>query len=799
MTARPTRLTIGRVCATLAASLALIVLALTTLLVVERSRAWFEASRERAITYAIVSFGNGLTELSLERSLVQVTLQLPDPVAAPHRAMIDTQRERAGRQFANAEATLHALGGPRAERLLGYFAQRNGQLAELRRHADAELARPLAGRDAGFLARWSAEVPRLVSEIERRRGQLRSPQDILPVAVASNEEVQRLAWAVREFGGRDRTPMAVAIALGQPIPSTSVAQMLELDAAVRRSFEALASLEDSDMIGAPLREAIAGLSREYLDGYADLRRRILAASAAGAPYPIGFDAYFQESSRVLGLAERLSQDASAANLAHWRATGFVTLLTMFGAALLALVSATLAGGLIWFIRARVSVPAGALAETIEAVAAGDLDADPSLRHPPREISRVRDALVTLRATLTDARRAEAEAAVDREAKLRRQAATERFTGDFSAMIGGVLGELGRSAATMRSSAEAMAGTVNSTRQDANLVRQESEAGATALQQAATAAEDLARRAEEVARCAGEATREVRTAVQEARDSDRLIAGLSGAAAEIGAVLDTIRQIAAQTNLLALNATIEAARAGEAGKGFAVVASEVKALADQTARATEDVANRIAAVRRSGEDTAGSVGRIAAAVGAAGEATSAIATSLDAQREASVGIAHHIRAAAEASQRITGRMGGLVSTADAGGEAARSVLTVASEVATRADALRDEVHGFIESLDRAGDRRRYDRIPMRMAARLRIGGRELTCETIDVSMGGVQLALSAPLEIGAEVSVTIGSAPPLPARVARSSNGTAALLFVATEQASTVIAALLNAEPGRAAA
>jgi methyl-accepting chemotaxis protein len=799
MSARLAGLSIGRVSATLSVLLASIALVLTGLLVAERGRAWMEAERQRTITSAIATYGKALIELSLERSLVQVTLQLPGALAPEHRAMINAQREKAGPLFTDALALTRALGEERAERLHQLVTQRLTQLEALRREADAQLARPLAARDAGFLPRWSAEVPRLISELEQRRGEMRAPEDNVPVSVAKREQLQHLAWAVREYGGRDRTPMAVALALGRPIAAPERAQMAELHGAVGRRFEALRLLAESEALEPELRQGIRELAENYLGGYVRLRDGILSASEGGRPYPIAFDAYFAESSRVLGLATSLAQQAGVANLSFWGSERLATFAKMIVGLVLAVLATILAALLIWFVRARVSAPASELARCIEAVAGGDLEADPALRHPPQEIARIRDALVTLRATLAEARRSEAAAAADRESKLRRQEATERFTSDFSSMIVGVLGELGVSASAMRRSAEAMAGTTDTTRRDAIAVRSESEAGVDALQAATASAEALAARAEEVARSAAEATREVGTAVQEARDSDRLVADLATAAAEIGAVLETIRQIAAQTNLLALNATIEAARAGEAGKGFAVVASEVKALADQTARATEDVATRIAAVRRSGEDTAGSVARIARAVGAAGDAAAAIAASLEAQREASGGIAHNIRAAAEASQRITTRMGGLVGTADAGGDAAQSVLAGAAEVATRAEGLRTEVNGFLASLDRAGDRRRYDRVPARLPARLSVKGRETSSETIDLSLGGVQIALPGTLPVGSEVTVRIAGGEPIPARVARCLPDSTALLFVASERTEATVSALLAQATGLRAA
>ena len=794
----PRRVSIGLIATCLAALLAASTLALSAILVPERLRDWREAERQRRITAGVATLGSALVELSLERSLVQVTLQLPDPIAPQFRAMIERQRRIAAEGFAAALAALREVGTPEAARLADETAARLQGLDALRRPADADLARPLAQRDPAVLARWAAGVPQLISAIENRRGTARAANEPVPAGVALREQVQHLAWSVREYGGRDRTDLATALALGRPLTAEALERMAAFDGPVARRLDSLEALEGHAALPPALRQSLRGLLLEYRGGYQSLRRSLIEASQAGRPYPLAFDAYFAESSRVLDLATALSVAAGDANRAYWTDTGAAVARQAVLILALTLVAIIAAAALVWFVRHRVTRPAAGLAQLVERIADGDLAAQADLGKPPQEIARVAGAVETLRARLARARAEEARANADRDAKLRRQQATERFAADFSAVIGGVLGGLGQSAGRMRGNAGTMARLAAATRQEAAAVRGASEAGAAGLDQARAAASSLRDSAAAVTEGVRHAAGQVAAAVAQAADSERLVNGLSGAAAEIGAVMETIRSIAAQTNLLALNATIEAARAGEAGKGFAVVAGEVKALAAQTARATEEVATRIAAVQASSAAAASSIARIAEAVGEVRTAAAGISEGIEAQAGAIGAIAHRLEDAARGNAEVLSRMRALAEAAEAGGGAADSVLEASQEVGGRAEALRGEVDGFLASLERAGDRRRYDRVTMDLPCRAEWQGGACAARLVDLSQGGAGLAGPLDLPPGTEIHLSIADGPALPARVARRTADVTGVLFVASADTDAQLARLLGAREREAA-
>ncbi len=287
------------------------------------------------------------------------------------------------------------------------------------------------------------------------------------------------------------------------------------------------------------------------------------------------------------------------------------------------------------------------------------------------------------------------------------------------------------------------------------------------------------------------TEDVVGAVHEAAESERMMSELAEAAQEIGRVLETIRAIADQTNLLALNATIEAARAGEAGKGFAVVAGEVKALAAQTARATEDVATRIGAVQGSARQATASIARIAQSVQAVQAAAESIGAVLRPQTELIVSIAERIGVAGSGTSAVLNRMASLNSAADQGNEASKTVLTVAGDISAKTEALHTEVTQFLASLEHAGERRRYDRHEVSLPCTLRWDGGSREGRVVDLSLGGAGLGFEVDLAPGTHVTVTINGGRPLNAHVARHAGGRTGLLFMQDARLQDDIARLVG--------
>jgi len=183
-------------------------------------------------------------------------------------------------------------------------------------------------------------------------------------------------------------------------------------------------------------------------------------------------------------------------------------------------------------------------------------------------------------------------------------------------------------------------------------------------------------------------------------AERVIRSLGGRASEIGAILDVIDDVADETNLLALNATIEAARAGDAGKGFAVVASEVKSLANQTAKATEEISQQIASMQGAASEAVDAIGGIGKTITEVNEIATAIASAVEEQGTATQDIARNVQEAARGTQEVTGNIAGVSQGAEETGKSANQVLEAAGQLSQQSEELRGAVDKFLADIKAA---------------------------------------------------------------------------------------------------
>jgi methyl-accepting chemotaxis protein len=298
--------------------------------------------------------------------------------------------------------------------------------------------------------------------------------------------------------------------------------------------------------------------------------------------------------------------------------------------------------------------------------------------------------------ITERRSAERKSALLGEQETRR-AVIEEAISWFRESVEGILKTVADSVAAMQSTASVLSAMSNeTTAHTAGAVATSNEAFGS-VEVAATAADELAKSIAEIDRQLVRASEVVRAAAAEAQSTNEDIAGLAQAAQKIDDVVKLIQSVAGQTNLLALNATIEAARAGQAGRGFAVVASEVKALAVQTAKATDDIAAQIASVQSSTRSAVGAIGNVAGRMQQIREFTAAIASSVEQQNAATREISLSVEAAASGTksvvavlQRVSGAIVEMQSSAD-------TVLAASQAVEEAADSLRGNVDGFLRKV------------------------------------------------------------------------------------------------------
>jgi methyl-accepting chemotaxis protein len=351
----------------------------------------------------------------------------------------------------------------------------------------------------------------------------------------------------------------------------------------------------------------------------------------------------------------------------------------------------------WISLYQISRPLAHMAGEMTKLATGDLDIRIEGTDRADEVGGLARSLQVFRENAITARRLEAEQRQEQARKETRQRAVEEYIAVFDGQVSEALDTLTAASTEMHATAESMSATAEETSRQATAVATASDQASSNVQTVAAATEELHSSISEISRQVTQSAEIANTAVVEADRTNTTIQGLAETAQKIGEVVSLIQDIASQTNLLALNATIEAARAGDAGKGFAVVASEVKALANQTAKATEDISAQIAAIQGETGHAVDAIKAIGGTIRHMNEIASAIAAAVEEQGAATRDIAHNIQQVARGTTEVSANVAGVNEAADETGSAATQVLTAADDLSRQAVRLRTDVSGFLAQI------------------------------------------------------------------------------------------------------
>jgi methyl-accepting chemotaxis protein len=281
-----------------------------------------------------------------------------------------------------------------------------------------------------------------------------------------------------------------------------------------------------------------------------------------------------------------------------------------------------------------------------------------------------------------------------QAREQRAQRVDALLNTFAEKTGTLVGAVASAADQLRSTAQKLAGTSDATTRQAAGVAGAVEQASVNVQTVAAAAEQLSSSIAEIAREVAQSSTMAGKAVEDARHTDAIVKTLASGAQKIGDVVGLIASIARQTNLLALNATIEAARAGDAGKGFAVVASEVKNLANQTARATEDIGKQIAEIQTATSGAVAAIGAIVQTIEELSRIGAAIAAAVEQQGSATQEIARNVHEAANGTRHVSATIAGVSEGATETGGAATQVLAASADLSRQTELLRADVRTFI---------------------------------------------------------------------------------------------------------
>jgi methyl-accepting chemotaxis protein len=316
-----------------------------------------------------------------------------------------------------------------------------------------------------------------------------------------------------------------------------------------------------------------------------------------------------------------------------------------------------------------------------------------------ELGAVAGAVEKFKVVSEQKAREEAEAKIkqDQIAAQQRKAEMVKLADSFEAAVGEIVETVSSASTELEASAGTLTSTAERAQEVTTMVAAASEEATTNVQSVASATEELSSSVNEISRQVQESARMASEAVEQARTTNDRVGELSKAAARIGDVVELINTIAGQTNLLALNATIEAARAGEAGRGFAVVASEVKALAEQTAKATGEIGQQITGIQGATQESVGAIKEISGTIERLAEIASAIAAAVEEQGAATQEISRNVQQAAQGTQQVSSNITDVQRGAGETGAASSQVLSAAQSLSGDSHRLKLEVGKFLDSV------------------------------------------------------------------------------------------------------
>ncbi len=354
------------------------------------------------------------------------------------------------------------------------------------------------------------------------------------------------------------------------------------------------------------------------------------------------------------------------------------------------------GAAVFLVRG-VSAGIKSIVAPMQALGDGDLTAQVPHQGEKTEIGAMAEALQVFKQALIAKKAADEAAARDADAKIERGRRVDSITRDFESLIGEIVATVSSASTQLEASAGTLTTTAERAQQLTTTVAAASEEASTNVRSVASATEEMASSINEIGRQVQDSARMAGEAVDQARKTNDRVSELSKAAARIGDVVELINTIAGQTNLLALNATIEAARAGEAGRGFAVVASEVKALAEQTAKATGEIGQQITGIQTATQDSVNAIKEIGGTIEKLCEISSTIASAVEEQGAATQEISRNVQQAAHGTQQVSSNITDVQRGASETGSASSQVLAAAQSLSGDSNRLKLEVGKFLNSV------------------------------------------------------------------------------------------------------
>jgi methyl-accepting chemotaxis protein len=569
----------------------------------------------------------------------------------------------------------------------------------LRARVDAAMLQPSAARDKDLVQTFMPKAENLLHDMENSATVLETEMRLRDPAIGELALVRSTAWTARSALGTKMLPVIQALAKRQGLTPAELVAMQVNEGRSAVAWELVHDIVTREGAAPELRAAYDKAQSDFF-GPATTQQLegIVRSLSAGEMPQLALTDW--QGDIAVRMATIGGVAGAAADLITTRAketsANAEKMVILFAG--MFVLSATLAVGGFILIQMRISRPITAIADVMRRLSANDLSVDVPGAGRSDEIGRMASAVLVFKDKMIEAERLRSEQAENEmRAATQRKSEMHKLADAFQAAVGNIVETVSSASKQLEATATTLTQTAETTQQLSTTVATASEEASDNVNSVASASEELAGSVNEIARQVQESSKIALEAVQQAQKTDARIAELSRAASRIGDVVKLITGVAEQTNLLALNATIEAARAGEAGKGFAVVAHEVKALAAQTAKATDEISTQIAGMQTATQDSVAAIKEIGVTIGRISEIASAISAAVEQQGAATQEISRNVQQAARGTAEVATNITDVNRGASATGSASSQVLSSARSLSNESNRLKIEVEGFLNTV------------------------------------------------------------------------------------------------------